>query len=228
MIVLAAFLLGGAAGVLLWLYVTGFIERLQQDIHATYVELFPQNPPIFQPHFAAIQPKKCGQIWRYFCLAGSLLACLQIYFNDDLFTLWIGSTLLILWAISYLDWHYQLISPTPCLWLLALGLFGAQNGFSAFTLAESLQSAAGFFLVFYGIYWLAKAYYKQEAFGRGDYWLALGLGSFLPLENLPHFLLLACMLGIGGALILRKTKGFLPFGPFMCASVIALWTVHSL
>lgn len=222
MIVLAAFLLGGVAGVILWVYVTGFIPRLQQDIYETYVELFPQNPPIFQPHFATIQPKKCGQIGAYFFIAGSLFACLHRYVNDDLVTLWIGSCLLLLWAISLLDWHYQLISPTPCLCLLALGMGGSYFSLSPLTLEESLQSAAGFFLVFYAIYWLAKTYYKQEAFGRGDYWLALGLGSFLPLENLPHFLLLACMLGMGAALILRKTKGFLPFGPFMCSACVII------
>lgn len=222
MILLATFLLGGVFGMALWIYVSGFIHRLQHNIHITYAEFFPQNPPPFQPCLAALQQKKCGHILWYFFIVGFGFVGIRLMLDQDLFALWWGSLLLLLWAISYLDWHYQLISPTACLCLMAFGVFGADQRFSSLTLAESLQSAAGFFVVFYGIYWIAKAYYRKEAFGRGDYWLALGLGSLLPLGDLPHFLLLACLLGIGFAFMHRNKKEFLPFAPFMCLSALAM------
>ena len=83
---------------------------------------------------------------RYFLSVGVGFIFLQIAFKDSIFTVWLGATLLILWAISYLDWHYQLISTTPCLWLLTIGLFGADNNFSLLTLSESIKSAASFLL----------------------------------------------------------------------------------
>lgn len=223
MVSLASVLLGGILGIGLWVYVEGFIERLQKDIYHNYAELFPQNPPHFQPHFAAIQGKKCGHFRDYFCFGGGLLFLLNIASNNPLFALWLSITLMLLWAIVWLDWQYQLISSMPCLCLVALGFWGADQGFSALTLEESLQSAVGFFLIFYGIYWLAKWHYKKEALGSGDYWLALGIGSYLPLERLPLFLLIACLLGIAFALIFRQRKDFLPFAPFLCSSTFVVW-----
>ncbi|WP_239500477.1 hypothetical protein, partial [Streptococcus pneumoniae] len=43
-------------------YLSGFITRLQQEIYATYIELFPQNFLSFQPSVSSIQQKKCGHI----------------------------------------------------------------------------------------------------------------------------------------------------------------------
>ena len=96
MIYFAMFLLGGLLGIALWFYLSGFITRLQQEIYATYVELFPQNRSPFQPHFAYIQPKKCGHILRYFLGIGVGFIFLQIAFKDSIFTVWFGLTLLIL------------------------------------------------------------------------------------------------------------------------------------
>ena len=162
---------------------------------------------------------------RYFLSVGVGFIFLQIVFKDSIFAVWLGLALLILWAISYLDWNYQLISTTLCLWLLSLGLFGADNHFSLLTLSESIKSAASFFIVFYAIYCIAKFYYGKEAFGRGDYWLAMALGSFIHLETLPHFLLLASVLGICFSLIHRKKKEFLPFAPFMNLSAIIIYFI---
>lgn len=223
MILLAYFLFGGIAGAILWIYIADFIPRLQKEVYDTYLELFPKNPPRFQPHFAQIQPKKCGHLLGYFFFAGVIFTSLKAIFPTDFFPLWAGCVLLFIWAISYLDWHYQLISPTPCLWLALLGFIGAMTGFSSLSLKETLESAVGFFLVFYAIYHLAKWYYHQEAFGRGDYWLALGIGSYLPLDMLPQWLLIASLLGITVAFPQRKTKAFLPFAPFMCVSAGIIW-----
>lgn len=100
--------------------------------------------------------------------------------------------------------------------------------FCHFSLAFPLfnkKSAASFFIVFYAIYWIAKFYYGKEAFGRGDYWLAMALGSFIHLETLPHFLLLASVLGICFSLIHKKKKEFIPFAPFMNLSAVIIYFV---
>lgn len=222
MIGFATFLLGGTLGVALYLYISSFIERLQTDVYAAYVELFPNNPPPFQRHLANLQTQKCGHVLQYFFVVGFIFSAFTALAPSPSFALWFSTALALLWAIAYLDWRYRLISPTPCLGLLALGLFGAAQSFSDLMLEQSLQSAAGFFLLFYAVYWFAKWHYKQEAFGRGDYWLALAIGSYLPLEQLPIFLLIACVTGILFALPLRKTKEFLPFAPFLCLSFIIL------
>ena len=60
--------------------------------------------------------------------------------------------------------------------------------------------------------------YNKEALGRGDYWLALGIGAYLTIEHLPLFLFIACLLGIMAYWISRKPV--LPFAPFLCLSLI--------
>lgn len=149
---------------------------------------------------------------------GLCFAALNYFLQDELFTLWLAITLNLIFVISWLDWHYQLISPTPCLFLFFLGLFGAHQEFSILTISQSLESAVSFFGVFYIIYHLSKWFYKKEALGRGDYWLALGIGAYLTIELLPLFLFIACLLGIIGYWISRQPV--LPFAPFLCLSLI--------
>ena len=85
-------------------------------------------------------------------------------------------------------------------------------------ISQNLESAVSFFGVFYIIYHLSKWFYKKEALGRGDYWLALGIGTYLTIAHLPLFLFIACLLGIIGYWISRKPV--LPFAPFLCLSLI--------
>ena len=218
MMILAFFLLGGLAGIFVWFYIDRFIPNLQQEIYQNYIELYPENSPIFHSEKAAIQSQKCGHICLYFLGFGLCFAALCYFLQDELFTLWLAITLSLLFVISWLDWHYQLISPTPCLFLFFLGLFGAHQGISTLTLSQSLESAVCFFSVFYIIYYLSKWFYKKEALGRGDYWLALGIGTYLSIEYLPLFLFIACLLGIIVYWISRKPV--LPFAPFLCLSLI--------
>ena len=165
-----------------------------------------------------IQSQKCGHIFLYFLGFGLCFAVLCYFLQDELFTLWLAITLSLIFVISWLDWHYQLISPTPCLFLFFLGLFGAHQEFSILTLSQSLESAVSFFSVFYIIYHLSKWFYKKEALGRGDYWLALGIGAYLTIEYLPLFLFIASILGIMTYWISRQPV--LPFAPFLCLSLI--------
>lgn len=191
MIYFIMFLLGGILGIALWFYLSGFITHLQQEIYATYVELFPQNRSPFQPHFASIQQKKCGHILRYFLSVGVGFIFLQIAFKDSIFTVWIGLTLIILWTISYLDWHYQLISTTPCLWLLTLGLFGADNNFSLLTLSESIKSAASFFYCFLRNLLDCKMLLQKRSLWTGRLLASNGIRKFYSFRNLTALFIIS-------------------------------------
>ena len=160
MMTFAFFLLGGFAGIFAWLYIDHFIPNLQQEIYQNYIELYPENRPIFHSEKAAIQSQKCGHIFLYFLGFGLCFAALYYFLQDELFTLWLAITL------SH----------------------------------------------------LSKWFYKKEALGRGDYWLALGIGTYLTIAHLPLFLFIACLLGIIGYWISRKPV--LPFAPFLCLSLI--------
>ena len=66
MMTFAFFLLGCFAGIFTWLYIDRFIPNLQQEIYQNYIELYPENRPIFHSEKAAIQSQKCGHIFLYF------------------------------------------------------------------------------------------------------------------------------------------------------------------
>ena len=121
MMTFAFFLLGGFAGIFAWLYIDHFIPNLQQEIYQNYIELYPENRPIFHSEKAAIQSQKCGHIFLYFLGFGLCFAALYYFLQDELFTLWLAITLSLIFVISWLDWHYQLISPTPCLFFIFPG-----------------------------------------------------------------------------------------------------------
>ena len=54
MMTLAFFLLGGLAGIFVWLYIDRFIPNLQQEIYQNYIELYPANSPIFNSEQSAL------------------------------------------------------------------------------------------------------------------------------------------------------------------------------
>lgn len=178
-------------------------------------------------YLAIADTPKCGHILLYFFGFGCGFCLLYAYFPQPLHAFWIGGILSLFITISLVDAHYRLISPTLCLWLCALGLLGAWQGLTPLPLALSLQSAVIFFLIFYGLYWLAKWYYRREALGRGDYWLMLGIGSLLPIESFPVVLCIACGLGILFFAVskrLRPTEEYLPFAPFLCVATLVVWS----
>ena len=165
---------------------------------------------------------------RYFFKCWGRIYIFQIAFKDSIFTVWFGLPLLVLWAISYLDWHYQLISTTLCLWLLTIGLFGADNNFSLLTLSESIKSAASFFfffffIVFYAVYWIAKFYYGKKPLG-GRLLASNGIRKFYSFRNRTALLLLASVLGICFSLIHKKKKN-LYLCPFMNLSAVIIYFV---
>ncbi|WP_314722648.1 A24 family peptidase [Haemophilus pittmaniae] len=218
MITFAYFFYGSLLGVILWCYIDGFMPRLSKDIWHNFHALFPISPP---QNYPQLTTKVTPHLLRYCLLDGLLAGLLYQYTDDPLFAAWLLLVFNFLWAISLLDWQYQLISPNACLGLLCLGLLGAEWQFSRLSLSQSLYHALIFFALFYCIYQFAKYYYRQEALGRGDYWLALALGAYLPLSALPYFLLIACVSGILTLLLSRQH--YLPFGPFLCGAMLLAW-----
>lgn len=101
MMTFAFFLLGSLAGIFAWLYIDRFIPNLQQEIYQNYIELYPENRPIFHSKKAAIQSQKCGHIFLYFLGFGLCFAALYYFLQDELFTLWLAITLsLILLSVG--------------------------------------------------------------------------------------------------------------------------------
>lgn len=224
MIYLAFLFFGGLIGTMSWYYCANFFSGLKQMIYQNAAELFAQIP-LISPENTDFDAQNRSVFRKNFLVVWLTFPLLALVLPSD-FALWAGLSFALISTISTLDWQYQLISPTPCLLLFFSGLFGADWQFSALNLHESLQSAVIFFATFYSIYYAAKMIYHKEAFGRGDYWLALGLGAFLPLSNLPHFLLLSSLFGIAFALVTRRTNVALPFAPFMSLAAIVIFAVN--
>lgn len=108
MIYFTMFLLGGILGIALWFYLSGFITRLQQNIYAIYVELFPQNRSPFQPHFASIQQKKVRSYFEVFFLVLGLdlyfyklpSKILFLLYGSDSHLLFFGQSVILIGTIN--------------------------------------------------------------------------------------------------------------------------------
>lgn len=216
MIYFAYLLFGGLAGFALWLYITSFMPRLKADVWQNYQELFPE----WATQMPVSKDETVPALRRYLFFDGGLMLILGMMDFPPFSLLWLYAIINLLFAISLLDWQYRLISPNLCLWLFFLGLLGAQWQITPLLLSESLESALLYFGCFYLLYQSARMLFRQEALGQGDYWLALGLGAYLPLKQLPMFLLCASLFGICSFFISRQTH--IPFAPAMCLAMICL------
>ena len=219
------FLLAGVVcGGLVHNYVVHFARKLSHEVYSAYIEIYPENPPHFMLEKSILKPPQRQASASTYGMLFALFFLLCYATNEEPSKgLCLALYITILSAISLVDWHYRLISPTLCQTLLALGLGTAYWQIRALSLEQSLQSAVLFGGVFYAIYHAAKGYYRQEALGRGDYWLALGLGAFMPAQQLPDFLFLACLFGLiytTYAKYRNRTLNAVPFGPFLSLSGI--------
>ncbi len=215
-VILCGILVGG------WIfhYISTFAEHTVMQVYRNYVQIFGKNPPHFCPRDAALQRKKCGAFYVYLIGFGAFFLCCFVGFSHLLFALWIAAYCSLLFVISFIDWQYRLIPPVLCQLLLVLAVGGAYARLTPLTLEQSLLGAAVGFSSFYLIYHLAKVCYRREALGRGDYWLMLGLGGFVPAQQLMLTVFFACFGGMSYALYLRmrgKHVRLIPFAPFLCA-----------
>ncbi|WP_424411388.1 prepilin peptidase [Pasteurella sp. PK-2025] len=210
-----------------WVYyqLTHFTQALAKEIYQAYhaVFLIEETPRLFEQQAMNIrlQRIKCGHFWQYFvAFTGVFFTC--YFWREDFYqAVHFGLYFSLLFYIAALDWHYHLISPQSCQGLLVLGVVGSWFGLNGLSIEESIQSALIGFLTFYILYWLAKCYYRQEALGRGDYWLMLGLGSMLHWQHFPLLVLIACIVGLGYVLwgkYQQRRIDEVPFGSFLCVS----------
>ncbi|PJG83048.1 prepilin peptidase [Caviibacterium pharyngocola] len=226
---LAALFFGALAGCAVYYYVSGFAQRVSQQVYAGFQECFPHFPLPFNVAQSALISKKCGGFYLYFYGFALLFGLCDLIFIEKSTALWVGCYISLLLTIALIDGLYRLISPALCQQLFALGLLGAFLPTSELELSARLQSAFCGFAAFYGLYYAAKFYYGKEALGRGDYWLMLGLGAFLPAQQLPLLVFIGCMAALGllcvGGFIgeLRRADGYLPFAPFLCFGGLALF-----
>ena len=216
-------LLGSAIGLWVRAYCHTFAERIAQEVHQAYCDLFPHNPPSFISESALLQPIKCGHFFKYFFAFGMSFGlsiyCFQPFGFGFLFALYGALSFLI----AKLDWHYRLIPIAQCQQLMALGIIGSHQQWLSIMMEQSLQSIAIGFISFFLIYHAAKYYYRQEAFGRGDYWLIAGLSAFIPWQAIPLMIFIACISGLlYAAFLIWRQRGAtsipftsIPFAPFL-------------
>ncbi|MDU8923550.1 A24 family peptidase [Pasteurellaceae bacterium LIM206] len=221
MITIGIMLFGGFIGLWLHHYVSHFAHHVSYAVYRNYVEIFAANRgqiAAFSEHRSRLVPIKCGAKKWFFLLAAAISLLCYFLLKDGLLSVLVLSCLAILFAISLLDWHYQLIDISLAQILIVLGMIAGWRQIVPLTLEQSLQSAVLSFVFFWLFYHAAQCYYRQEALGRGDYWLIAGLSAFLPLQDVPFMLLLACISGLIYAVI-RKLRNnpltHLPFAPFL-------------
>lgn len=144
---------------------------------------------------------------------------------------WLIILLSLYLAISWFDFYYQIIHNQNLLLLLFIIVVGYRFNLINPLSLENQQNISldlvfdNFILallLFYAISWLAKLYYKKNAFALGDVYLGAILTAFHGLENLPLLLLLSSgsgiLLGIYHKLSAKKSldQNKIPFAPCLC------------
>ncbi|MFZ7275326.1 prepilin peptidase [Avibacterium avium] len=233
MITLATFLLGGFVGLLIFLYIATFTQRLTQTVWQDYCELFQsQQREKSMPH-SSWQNKKCGGFLCYiFAFAGLFVLCGKLN-ADPYVALWWATWLSLVILISIIDWLYRLISPLLCVWLFLWTLLGVHWHIILLSLEQALASAVGILLIFYSICYISQMVYHKTMLGEGDCWLAFALGAGVFWQKLPHFVFLACCYAIifcGVQRLFRRdgqqTVQQIPFAPFLSLSALSLLLLH--
>jgi leader peptidase (prepilin peptidase)/N-methyltransferase len=129
--------------------------------------------------------------------------------------------LLILFCIAWIDVHTYCIPNQAILGLVFLfipALFCTPYPPSYHLLGFILALLLSFTLKKVASYVL-----KKEALGWGDVKLMAVGGLWLGLNNLPFFLILSGLCGIGTWVILNSQKTIFPFGPSLCIAWTLIW-----
>ncbi len=150
-------------------------------------------------------------------------------FGPTLYSLCIYGFILILLAMTIIDFEHQLLPDELTLPLLWLGLL--VNSYDIFT---SLYAAVWGAAIGYCGFWLINAFFKLirglDGMGAGDFKLLAALGAWLGIDSLPLIVLYASVIGIAMGLILILTRGHnqhtpIPFGPALAlaGAVLIFW-----
>jgi prepilin signal peptidase PulO-like enzyme (type II secretory pathway) len=163
--------------------------------------------------------------WHY-PVTELLSALISVYWYGQLGLSWELLVQCVLWysllLIAVIDWRKQIVF-TSTIWLsgiLAMTVAVLQAEPAAHLWA-ALVSAS----IFYTVAYLGKLYYKQEALGQGDIYIAAVAGLYLglPLALLSFYF--ALLLGGAAALYLivfkkLKSKTKIAFGPALILGII--------
>lgn len=129
-------------------------------------------------------------------------------------------------CVALIDYYTQTIVDAM---IYAIGLGVLLWYFLAGLLSLDVLLGAAFGFVFYGlIYWLAKLYYKREAFGFGDVMLMGVIGAYLGLYGAVLSSFLSFYLALLGLVLGRvigkrfKITETIAFGPFVCLAGILM------
>lgn len=161
------------------------------------------------------------------------------WLGQHLFT---GTFVGLLFALTRIDLASRLLPDQLTASLVLCGLVFHWL-FDTGLLLAGIQGAA----LGYGLLWLLARLFEwlrgQEAMGRGDFFMAAGLGAWLGWQALPMVLMLASLSALLGAIALRLVrrtreqaanpmdeprflKQEIPFGPALAFGGLATWALH--
>lgn len=154
----------------------------------------------------------------------------------------IGAFVALLVALTRIDLTTRLL-PDPLTAGLVLSGLLFHWLFETGQLLAGIQGAA----LGYGLLWLLARLFEwlrgQEAMGRGDFFMAAGLGAWLGWKSLPMILMLASLSALIVAVVMRFVqqsrqqqggsalaptffKQEIPFGPALAFGGLATWVLH--
>lgn len=134
----------------------------------------------------------------------------------------------VLIAAAFIDADTSLLPDDLTLPLMWLGIAAALLGISPLPLAESVVGAMAGYLSLWSIYWVFKLVTGKEGMGYGDFKLLAALGAWMGWKMLIPIALIASVVGLVFALVLRgwaRRDVPLPFGPYLCTAgyIALLW-----
>lgn len=128
----------------------------------------------------------------------------------------------LLIAMTFIDADTQLLPDELTLPLMWLGLLGNWY-YGWISLYSAVIGAAAGYMSLWSLYQIHKLITKREGMGGGDFKLLAALGAWLGVASLPVIALMASIVGLVAALIMRVAKAQpIAFGP---ALAIAGWIV---
>lgn len=131
-------------------------------------------------------------------------------------------------ALAVIDFKYYLLPDFLTLPLIPAGIFVAWR-LDPSAILDHVIGAAGGLIFILGLRWIYQALRGREGIGLGDAKLLAAAGAWVSWSGLPSIVLIAAVVGLGGALLRRWREGKLamtermPFGAFLCFAIWIIW-----